>query len=114
MDLDFSKRQITLVVAPVDMRSGFARLSLMASSLLNIRVAEQKDVVVFISKSRKIVKLIWVDEHGSVLLNRRLNLGRFEKFLLKANTPATKEFTVKDLMQFLDGRPMMVERKYIL
>ena len=28
MDLDFSKRQITLVVAPVDMRSGFSKCKL--------------------------------------------------------------------------------------
>lgn len=114
MDLDFSKRQITLVVAPVDMRSGFSKLSLIASSLLNIRVNEQKDVVVFISKSRKIVKLIWTDQYGSAVLTRRLHLGRFEKFLQKVGIPATQAFSEADLMQFLDGKPLFIERKYIL
>ena len=38
MKFDFSESQITLVVAPVDMRAGFSRLASMAEAFLGIDV----------------------------------------------------------------------------
>lgn len=114
MNFDFEKYCITLVVAPVDMRSGFSRLALIADACLDIDVLKGEDLVVFISKPRKIVKMIWVDDKGSCLLTRRLKVGTFESFLAKNVGPAARKFTKDDLLSFLDGQPILVKRSTIL
>lgn len=72
MNFNFNTGRITLIIAPVDMRAGYERLSLIAASLFGIDVDAGKDFVVFISRPRKIVKRIWTDERGASLLTRRL------------------------------------------
>lgn len=105
MNFDFTSGRITIVVAPIDMRSGYARLSFYASAVLDIDVDKGEDFVVFISRRRQIVKMIWRDERGSAVLTRRLNTGRFEQFLVRANQN-TVALTADDLMSFLDGEPI--------
>ena len=86
-NLDLSRASITVVVAPVDLRSGFPKLATIAECLLQIPVSEGKHVVAFVSRHRKICKVIWCDDRGSCVLTRRLNEGRFEQFLIKAPNP---------------------------
>lgn len=114
MKLDFSGFKITLVIAPVDMRSGFGRLSLMARSFLEIEVEEGNDLVIFVSRHRKIAKLIWADEKGSCILTRHLYHGLFERFLAKSRDPSTQSFSVEDLMAFLDGKTLYSKRNSLL
>ena len=73
MNLSFKPGRITLVLGPFDMRCGFRKLALAASALLGIDITKGRDYVVFISKNRKIAKVIWCDNAGafiSDLLNR--------------------------------------------
>ena len=60
------------------MRAGYERLSLIAADLFGIDVDASKDFVIFISRPRKIVKMIWTGECGASLLTRRLKEGTFE------------------------------------
>lgn len=114
MKFDFAESQITLVVAPVDMRVGFSRLAGMAEAFLGIDVFNGKDVVVFISKKRKIAKIIWADQKGTSVITRRLHVGGFESFLARNTGPASRRFSMEDLMTFLDGEPILVRRSTIL
>ena len=110
MNFDFAKKRITLLIAPVDMRAGYGRLAVIAQALLNIDVDEKRDLVVFVSKRRQIVKLIWSDDHGSALLTRRLRAGAFETFRVRIDDPAGKSFSIRDLNSFLDGEPIFERR----
>ncbi len=83
MNFNFNTGRITLIIAPVDMRAGYERLSLIAASLFGIDVDAGKDFVVFISRPRKIVKRIWTDERGASLLTRRLKEVRLSIFVPK-------------------------------
>lgn len=105
MNLDFSTGQITIIIAPVDLRASYARLSAIAQALFNIDVNAGGQYVLFISRARKIAKLIWSDEHGNSCLTRRLHSGRFEQ-LMAASESASKQLTVSELMSYLDGQLM--------
>ena len=113
MNLELAKERITIVVAPVDMRSGYRKLSLLAKIALDIDVDAGGECVVFISKKRDVCKLIWADERGTALLTRRLHHGRFEQFLVRADGPAVETLTRQDLMRFLDGTPTRVRRESV-
>ena len=114
MRFDFNKGRITMVIAPVDMRSGFASLAGIARTYLDIDVYEGDELIIFVGKSRTVCKIIWTDRVGCSLLTRRLHAGRFEKFLAKADANAVQRFTRRDLESFLDGRTLFVERTRIL
>ena len=113
MNFDFKRGRITIVIAPVDLRSGFSRLASLALNQLNIQVSRGKDFVVFISRGNNLCKMIWADECGANMLTRRLHAGRFERFLARLDEPATKVFSFDDLCKFLDGKPIMVRRNFI-
>ena len=61
MKSDFSTLRMTLVLVPHDMRCGYFRLSMLARDWLSIDVSLGRDVVVFISCSGGIAKLLWAD-----------------------------------------------------
>lgn len=105
MNFDFQSGRITMVISPVDMRAGYDRLSLLAAALFDIDVDAGKDFVVFISKRKKIVKMIWSDDRGSSMLTRRLHLGRFERFVAQSQQQQ-RQFSYDDLLAFLDGEPV--------
>lgn len=58
MNFNFNTGRITLIIAPVDMCAGYERLSLTAAGLFGIDVDAGKDFMIFISRPRKIVKMI--------------------------------------------------------
>lgn len=61
MKMDFSNAHLTIVVAPIDLRAGFLRLATIAECLLGIPVTKGGHFVAFISKQRKVCKVIWCD-----------------------------------------------------
>lgn len=67
------------------MRAGNERLLLIAAGLFGIDVDASKDFVIFISRPRMIVKMIWTDERGASLLTRRLKEGTFVGFCAHRN-----------------------------
>lgn len=110
MKMDLSSRQIHLVVCPVDMRSGFRSLSLIAEACLGIDVSQGNDCVVFVSSRRTVCKIIWSDEKGNSLLTRRLSGGRFAKLLARAEDADAVPISVNELMTFLDGEKLQTVR----
>ena len=110
MKMDLTSCHIHLVLCPVDMRSGFRSLSLIAEACLGIDVSRGNDCVVFISSRRTICKIIWSDEKGHSLLTRRLSAGRFAKLLARVDDGDALPITVSELMSFLDGETLQVVR----
>lgn len=55
MKLTLANRKVTLVLCPIDMRSGFSKLSLISQQFLNVDVTRGEDCVVFVNKSRAMV-----------------------------------------------------------
>lgn len=85
MIIDFKARRTTLVASPVDGRSGIPTLTTLAESLLGIPITKGEDYVVFVSRSRKVCKIVFWDERGACMVVRRLNDGRFARFLMRAS-----------------------------
>lgn len=107
MKVDFTKGRLTVVIAPIDLRAGYKRLSLLAQAILGIAVEDGNQYVAFVSRDRNLCKVIWCDESGSCVLTRRLHQGRFERFLVRVNEPDIKKaLKPKDFMDFLDGKPL--------
>ena len=68
MKMDFSDAHLTIVVAPIDLRAGFFRLATIAECLLGIPVTKGGHFVAFISKQRKVCKVINSKQCGGLLL----------------------------------------------
>jgi len=66
MIIDFKARRTTLVASPVDGRSGIPTLTTLAESLLGIPITKGEDYVVFVSRSRKVCKIVFWDERGGM------------------------------------------------
>ena len=88
MIIDFKARRTTLVASPVDGRSGIPTLTTLAESLLGIPITKGEDCVVFVSRSRKVCKIVFWDERGACMVVRRLNDGRFARFLMRRKISA--------------------------
>ncbi|QQQ96495.1 IS66 family insertion sequence element accessory protein TnpB [Turicimonas muris] len=63
------------------MRCGCSRFCAIAQEKLNINIYRGGDIVLFISKSSAICKLVCADAKGTSMLTRTLLAGRFEKML---------------------------------
>ena len=114
MIIDFESRRTTLVATPVDGRCGLSSLTQIAESILGIKVTEGADYVVFISKARKICRIIFWDELGGCVITRRLNSGRFARYLMRATGPAAASLSARELSDYLDGKELQVSRTGLL
>ena len=83
--LNFQNVHVTLVVVPTDLRCGYARLCSIAENDLGLNLSGGKEAIVFISKTRRICKIITNDSNGTILNTRTLNQGRFEQILIKSH-----------------------------
>lgn len=110
MKLDLNQYKIHLVLYPADMRQGFRGLSLIAEACLGIDVGKGTDCVVFVSSRRQMCKAIWCDDKGCVVLGRSLMSGRFAKFLARCQESDAPVISTDELMTFLDGGSLQVER----
>ena len=70
---------VTLVISPTDLRCGYHRLHSIAQDQLGIDLNGGKESVVFISKTRRLCKIITSDNQGTLLLTRTLHHGRFKE-----------------------------------
>lgn len=100
--LDIRSKRLTLILSPTDLRNGFASLAMMAMNL-NINVFKKQDCVVFVSKTRKLCKIIFCDDFGSTLVTRHLHQGRFQQLLQLAQSES-RSLSRKQLDDFLNGR----------
>ena len=66
MKIDFTQHKLHLVITPLDMRLGFNRLYEITLIYLHIDVKKGLDSVVFVSKNRKIAKIIGCDIKGLI------------------------------------------------
>lgn len=78
---------------PVDMRKGFEGLASAATVFGDILSGT---IFVFLSRSGRIIKLLWWDRTGWCVLGKRLERGRFEVGI-------KSELTKRELELLLDG-----------
>lgn len=104
MNIRFSGVHVTLVISSTDLRGGFHRLCTAAQDQLGINLSSGKEAVVFLSKTRKICKIVTTDEKGTMLLTRTLHNGRFEELMVRVGQQAKCSLTLSDLERFLNGK----------
>ncbi len=114
MRVRFDSYRVTLVVCPMDMRCGFKRLNSICGQLLGIDLSKGQDLVVFVSKTCAIAKMVFCDDKGSNLLTRRLHSGHYQRLLMGADGKATKPLSVIELERYLDGLAIEVTRNNLL
>ncbi len=109
--LQFRNARVTLVITPRDLRAGYRTLSTIALAELNINVEHGNDIVMFLSRTRQMAKVIFCDESGTCLITRKLHTGRFQQLLKRAAETASEPsepLTVRELESYLDGKPLMI------
>jgi len=111
MQLDFSGYKISVALVPGDMRQGYFSLCTVAKALLQIDVDKGEDMVVFISKRRKVAKVICRDAKGPIMLIRYLDLGCFQRLLGRNGGKAVESISREELMLYLDGGQLQVKRE---
>ncbi|WP_443895102.1 IS66 family insertion sequence element accessory protein TnpB, partial [Parasutterella excrementihominis] len=85
-------------------RGGSHRPCSLAQDQLGFNLNSGKETVVFLSKIRKICKIVTTDVKGTMLLTRSLHNQRFEKVMLESvSKQATCSLTLSDLERFLNG-----------
>lgn len=103
MNIHLQDVHVTLVISPTDLRCGYHRLHSIAQDQLGINLNDGKEAVVFISKTRRICKIITSDNRGTMLLTRTLRHGRFEELLVRVGEQAKCALTLPELERFLNG-----------
>ena len=103
MNIHLQDVHVTLVISPTDLRCGYHRLHSIAQDQLGINLNDGKEAVVFISKTRRICKIITSDNRGTMLLTRTLHHGRFEELLVRVGEQAKCALTLPELERFLNG-----------
>lgn len=111
MKINFQNCRVHLIVTPTDLRSGCARLMSIALDKLGVDVLRGEDVVVFVSKSRGLCKVVFADDKGSSMITRMLRCGKFEQILVKSNQPGKVSLTVRELEKFLNGEYLYERRE---
>ena len=103
MNIHLQNVHVTLVISPTDLLCGYHRLHSIAQDQLGINLNDGKEAVVFISKTRRICKIITSDNRGTMLLTRTLHHGRFEELLVRVGEQAKCALTLPELERFLNG-----------
>jgi transposase len=82
----------------IDLRAGFDRLSYLVREKLSAKLVDG-DLFIFFGKDRRKVKMICYDGTGVVLINKRLERGRFMSLLDLEH----REITTQELDSLLHG-----------
>lgn len=99
MSLRFKPQIRVFVFATIiDLRAGFDRLTYLVREKMGAKLVDG-DLFVFFGKNRRKVKMICYDGTGVVLLNKRLERGRFMNVLDLEH----REITVEELDCLLRG-----------
>ena len=99
MSLKFkAEMRVFVFEKPIDLRAGFDRLSSLVREQMNSRLVDG-DLFIFFGKNRRKVKMIFYDGTGVVLINKRLERGRFMNVLDLEH----REITVEEFDQLFRG-----------
>jgi transposase len=97
---------------PCDMRKSFDGLSALALSVLQ-ESPQSGHLFVFFNRTRSMVKVLWWDRTGYLVLAKRLERGRFH-FLDRVDPAASRfELSSSELMLILEGIDLSQARRRI-
>ena len=105
--IDINKvRNIFLYTNKIDMRMGIIKMeSILSLSFSPIEI--HRSVFIFVSKSRKMVKIYYEDEYGKWLFINKLSYARLKVPTLEEAFTITKD----DLAYLLKGVALISERR---
>lgn len=105
--IDINKvRNIFLYTNKIDMRMGIIKMeSILSLSFSPLEI--HRSVFIFVSKSRKMVKIYYEDEYGKWLFINKLSYARFNVPTLEEAFTITKD----DLAYLLKGVALISERR---
>ena len=90
----------------VDLRSGFERLSCLVETILEEKVTGGA-FFVFLNKRRNMMKILYWDQDGLAIWQKRLEKGLFGK------TPQSKTIDRRGFLMLLEGiTPRRLNRRY--
>lgn len=87
---------------PVDMRGSFDRLASLAIEVID-GDPQSGHLFVFFGKRRHIVKILWWDRSGYVVLSKRLEHGRFKMIERVSSSTTSFEMRSSELQLILEG-----------
>ena len=108
MNIHLQDVHVTLVISPTDLRYGYHRLHSIAQDQLGINLNDGKEAVVFISKTRRICKIITSDNRGTMLLTIRRIVGSSRRASKVRFNPAGAGAFFKRRAPLLQGRVILV------
>lgn len=105
---------ITLIPAPSDLRKGYKSLERICCAL-GVDLSKGKDVVVFVSKSHRLAKLVFTDANNSYCLSCYPHHGSYQRLLVMASNSTQKQaITNIELSMYLSGEPIQSERTSLI
>jgi transposase len=75
-DKNINGYSIYLRIGPTDFRRGIKGLISLVEGSLNIRM-DEKTLFVFCARSKKSIKILYIEDAGVYLIQRRIRYGRF-------------------------------------
>ena len=116
MNIHLQDVHVTLVISPTDLRCGYHRLHSIAQDQLGINLNDGKEAVVFISKTRRICKIITSDNRGTMLLTRTLHMSNnFFVYIVGSSRRASKvRFNPAGAGAFFKRRAPLLQGRVIL
>lgn len=102
------RRKLILNLNSVNLNRGIEGLTQIAR-LRGFNLENGVDTMIFVSKSRKLLKLVGYDEVGPFMLTRKLARGGYQKILDRVEGNGTLELTITELELYLDGEKIRVD-----
>ena len=102
------RRNLVLNLNPVNLNRGIDGLTQIARTQ-GFDLENGVDTMIFVSKSRKLLKLVGYDEIGPFMLTRKLARGSYQKILDRVEGTGTLELTITELELYLDGERIRVD-----
>ena len=96
--------RIFVCVEPVDMRSGFDRLALLARDKLQ-QDPRSGALLLFTGRRRDRLKVLWWDRNGYCILYKRFHQSVFELPMLDAESGVSVRIDGQKLAALLAGKP---------
>jgi hypothetical protein len=101
----FASGRIVLITVPVDMRNGVRGLCALLAAW-RINPCAEDVWCVFLSRTRRIAKILHCDDKGILLIDRRLTAGCFRRLTGLSAGKEQRPLTRQQLINYMNGLNM--------
>lgn len=104
MLIKWGKYRYCRAVAPADMRKGLLGLSELSRYSLGLNVSDSPSMVSFVSRSRRIMKVVATDSKGPFMITRVLNRGCFPQAVTDSSEQKIEELSQEEFKCLWHGQ----------